>query len=539
MLRIALRQGRRGLVAATALAAVNGLALAFGYAAIAGTAPASRAAFAAQMELLGRQLTFLLPVPEQVATLAGFLQWRHFGALPLVYAVWALLAAAGAARGDEERGQVEQWLATGLSRSRYLAARGAAFALLVSLSVALAVTATLLGSVLAGGDTLPAGGLVAQGAALVALSLACFAIGLAAAQLAVTGRAAAGAAALVLGVAFLIAGAARSGALEAIAPLSPFWQYDRTRALLEGGALDLPSLAALAGMATFAGGLAFVAFARRDLGSSVLPRRISHGAAQRVPAGRPSLRLPVIASLDRQAAGLLGWGAALAALALFLGSLLPTMIGIAKDVPLLRLMVLRGAIADLDAAFVGAVWGNTALLALSAYAISQVAGWVADEADGRLEMALSAPVPRSRIVLERAAVLTLGTAFLVAVATAALAAMTRASGLAVDLGALAGASALLVPLVVAFGAIGAALIGWWPRAAVVILGVVAAESYFIQQLAPMLDFPDAVRRLSLFELYGAPLVLGPSWSGLATQLGIVVVGFGVALFSMSRRDIAR
>lgn len=539
MLRIALRQGRRGVIAATAFAAVNGPAQAFAYAAIAGSTPAARAAFAAQIELLGRQLTFLLPVPTQVDTLAGFLQWRHFGALPLVYGVWALLAAAGAARGDEERGHVEQWLAAGISRLRYLAARAAAFTLLVSLSVAVTCVVAALGAVLAGGDALPAGALLAQGAALVALSLACYGIGLLAAQLAVTGRAAAGLAALVIGVAFLVAGAARSGVFEGVAPLSPFWQYERTQALLDGGSLDARSLAILVAIAVATAGCAIVAFARRDLGSSVVPRRVARAGAQRIPSRRPSLRIPVLASLDRQAAGLLAWTASLAGIAFFLGSLLPTMIAIAKDVPLLRLMVLRGAIADLDPAFVGAVWGNTALLVLSAYAITQVAGWVSDETEGRLEMALSAPVPRAHIVLERAAALAGGTAVLVVAGTAVLGAMTRASGLSVDLGALAGASALLLPLVMAFGAIGATLIGWWPRAAVVILGVVAAESYFIQQLAPVFDLPDVVRSLSLFELYGAPLILGPDWPGLATQLAIIVLGFGIALVSMSRRDILR
>jgi len=536
--RIALRQGRPGFLATTAIAAFNGIAQAFGYAAIAGDSPAARAAFASQMELLGRQLTFMLPVPTQVDTLAGFLQWRHFGTLPLVFGVWALLAATGSARGDEERGHVEMWLAAGLARVRYLFARVGAFATLASISVAVTCGATLLGAALTG-DTLPLAGLVAQGAVLLAVTLCWYAIGLVVAQLTVTGRAAAGIGAVLMGALFLVNGAARNGGLEAIALLSPFWHFERSRPLLVGGNLDVASTLVLAISALVATALAGALFVRRDLGSSALPRRISRAPAVREPSRRATLRMPVIAGIDRQASGLIAWAAALAALGLMLGSLLPTMIRLAKEVPLVQLMVLRGGTGDLDSAFLGAVWGSTALLVLSFYAIAQVAAWAADEADGRLEMALSAPVTRSRIVLERAATLAVGATFLVLVASLVVGAVTRAQGLSIDPARFAGSSALLVPLVVAFGAIGALLIGWRPRVAVWLLGFVTVASYFIQQLAPMFQFPEFVRNLSLFELYGTPLLFGPNWGGLVAQLGIIVGGFGAALVAMSRRDITR
>jgi len=538
MLRIALRQGRAGVIAATAIAAFNGIAQALGYAAIAGDTPATRAAFAAQMELLGRQLTFLLPAPTQVDTMAGFLQWRHFGTLPLVYAAWALLAATGSSRADEERGYVEMWLAAGLARFRYLAARAGAFTLYAAISAAITCAATLLGATLAGG-TVPLTGLLAQGVALVALTLCCYGLGVLVSQLMVTGRNAAGTGAAVLGTLFLVAGAARSGGLDAIAPLSPFWQYERSRPLISGGTFDVMSVAWLVAISMFATALAAMLFLRRDLGASALPRRVSHAPAVRDPAMRPTLRIPVLAGIDRQLGGLVGWAIALGAFGLFLGSLLPTMIRLAKEVPLIQLMVLRGGAGDLESGFVGAVWGSTALLVLSCYAIAQVAGWVADESDGRLEMALSAPVTRSRIVLERAATLFVGASLLVIVASVVIGGVTRAQGLSVDLARFAGASALLVPLVVALGAIGAVLIGWRPRAAVWLLVLVTVASYFIQQLAPMFGFPDVVRNLSLFELYGTPMLLGPNWAGLAAQLAIVVVGFGAAALAMSRRDITR
>jgi len=93
----------------------GGLLNAVGFAQIAGDTPAARAVFAQQMELLARQLTYLLPAPAQLDTMAGYLTWRWFGSAVLVYAFWALLAATGAGRGDEERGRGLRMGAMGVS----------------------------------------------------------------------------------------------------------------------------------------------------------------------------------------------------------------------------------------------------------------------------------------------------------------------------------------------------------------------------------------------------------------------------------------
>src|SRR6266849_2976254 len=83
--------------------AAGGLLNAVGFAQIAGDTPAARALFAQQMELLARQLTYLLPVPAQLDTMAGYLTWRWFGSAVLIYAFWALLAGAGAGPECPER----------------------------------------------------------------------------------------------------------------------------------------------------------------------------------------------------------------------------------------------------------------------------------------------------------------------------------------------------------------------------------------------------------------------------------------------------
>src|SRR5256712_8955578 len=105
------------------LVAAGGFINAVGFAQIAGDTPAARAIFAQQMELLARQLTYLLPAPAQLDTMAGYLTWRWFGSAVLIYAFWALLAGTGAGPRDEERGLVELWLSTRASPMSLIATR--------------------------------------------------------------------------------------------------------------------------------------------------------------------------------------------------------------------------------------------------------------------------------------------------------------------------------------------------------------------------------------------------------------------------------
>jgi hypothetical protein len=48
-----------------------------------------------------------------------------------------------------------------------------------------------------------------------------------------------------------------------------------------------------------------------------------------------------------------------------------------------------------------------------------------------------------------------------------------------------------------------------------------------------------VRKLSLFELYGKPLVKGVDWSGEWTIVAVAVVGLAVAATLMQRREVGR
>jgi ABC-2 type transport system permease protein len=539
LLRLALRSHRAGVLAATLVGAAGGLLNAILFAQIAGDNPAARAGFAQQMEVLGRQLTYLLPIPAQLETMAGYLAWRWFGTAVLLYAFWALLAGTGAGRGDEERGLVELWLSTGVSRLRLIGARVAGFATVAALSIAVMLAVTDIGAAI-GQEPLSLGPLVLEGLAIWVLTLFVFAFALVVAQLVTTRRSATGIAGIVVLALFMLNAAARSGVeLGPARWLSPFYLYERSAPLLRGGSLDVAGTSALAIGAVVLVVLAVGAFVRRDIGGPLLRGAPRSARVEWRPTADPLLRAPVLAIVDQQRVWIVAWALGLALLAGFLTSIAKTMVDAfgSSDIPLLRAYFERAGI-NAYADFVGVIWFSTLLLLISLFVVAQVNGWAADDAEGRLEVILSAPVSRARVVVERIAALVFASALIVAASSLAVYLTARSTGISLPGGRFVVASAAVLPVGYAFAGIGHALVGWRPRVAVVALGALAVVGYFAQQFVPLFQWPDWVNNISLYALYGTPMSKD-DWSGIATLVGIGTIGTAVAVAAMRRRDVGR
>lgn len=536
LLRLAIRSHRTGAIAMAAIGAVAGLLNGVGFEQLVGTSPAERHTFAAQMEIIGRQLTYLLPAPVRLDTMGGYLTWRAFGTVALVYVFWALLAGTGAARGDEERGLVEEWLAAGVSRLRWLATRTAGFAIALAASILATVVATAAGAAFVN-DPLDAGSSLQEAVILYAIAFVGFGIGVAVSQLVVTRRSASSLAAVVVIATYVLNASARSGVdIGTVRYLSPFYFFDRSTPLVAGGTFDVGANIALLTTSGILIALGAVAFARRDLGGSVV-RLGGNGPTRPTaqPARDPLLRLPVLAAVDQQRWWTVGWAIGISLLAYLLISLTRSIIDGLAAIPSLRVYIERlglGAYAD----FVGVIWFSTALLILSVLTVVQVNGWAADDAEGRLETVLSTGASRPRIVLERIAALLVMVGVVAAASTIVVAVTAADFGIDVPSDRLIIATVLMLPVAFAFGAIGHALVGWRPRLAVLLLGAVAVVSYFTQEFAPLFSWPEWVRNTSFFALYGTPMTK-VDWTGIGTLLAIGTFGTAAAIVSLQRRDV--
>jgi len=535
LIRIALKQQTVGLIALGLAGVLGGVLNALAFIQIAGTTPAERAAFAQQMTLLGAQLSYMLPVPVHIDTLSGYLEWRLFGFIVLVYAIWAAIAGSGSGRGDEERGLVEQWLAAGVGRTRYIITRVAVFAAVATVVIGAMQLSILLS---AGGEPLPAGELLAMAVNLLAATLCSYGIALVIAQLVTTRRAAGGIAAGLLIALFLINGAGRTADLGAVRWLSPFYHFERSRPLTNAGSLDVGAISVLFGAAVVLTTIGIVTFARRDLGGTALPGASRESRATRSPSRDPLLRLPVLGPLRQQRIWVAAWLVGFVALSASLISITRTIVDslTSSEVPFLRAYFDRAGLGVYDS-FVGVIWLSTAMLLLSAYAIIQVASWSADDAEGRLATILSAPVSHARVILERLATLLVAVGLIAAASAVAVYVVAAGQGITLDGGRVALAAALLLTIPFAFGSIGQFVSASRPRIAVVALSAVAVLSYFVQQFVPLFDLPDWVANLSLYTLFGTPMSGDIKWGGVAGLVGIGTVATAASLIALRRRDV--
>ena len=531
----ALRQGRWGIAGFSALTFVITLLNTIAFYRVAGQTPAERAAFARSITVLAGQFTVLLAPPFRADTVGGFVQFRVYGALAILVAVWAVAAAAGT-RADEERGLLEAVLATGVSRADAIAARFLAFAA----GAVVVATAAALGFALGVDrtqDVIDASSMLGASVLVTGIALASYAVALLVTQI-VSGRFAAAASGIVLLALFLTNSLSRT--IDALVPwrvLSPFYYYDRSQPLSPGGTFDVRATEVLFATAVVAAVAAALAFAFRDLGSPLMriPVR-SHPPARDVSAV-PFWRVPVVRGLYDRRIGLIVWMAGFAALAALFVILTKQIVQPLLDIAALRPYINSIIKGDIYPSFLGFLWFAFGQLLIAGYAITQVGRWSAEDGDGRLELVLSQPVSRTAVVLERAAILALGVLAIAVAGGVAVALEARSQAIVLDTGRLATASVLLVPFAGFFAAIGSLLAARVPRATVGLLGGFAFVTYFVDQLAPAFKWPSWVEDLSPFHLYGQPLSSGVDGTGLTIMLAVVLVGFVASAFLLERRDV--
>lgn len=544
MFRYALRLHRGGMIGYGAALALTAVATGATYAKLAGITAASRAAFAGNFTSLAGQFSALMPAPHGLDTLAGYLLWKGWGALPILVAVWAVLAATGAARGDEDRRLVDAWLAAGTPRRGVVGARIAAFGCAAAVSAAALAAGSLLGSGGPGGG-LAAGGLAGQTLAFWLLTVACFALCYLVAQLPASTRAAqAAAGGLLLALYLLEVGGRTDPALHAVAWLSPFKWYDATDALAPGGRLDVAGVILSAALIAAAGLLSALAFQRRDVGGALWPATGSRARARREAAPSRALGWPVARLLRRERGAILMWIVIIGLVSVFMVAFAHTVVADLSAVtsPLTGVPGLQAFFTTAGqgayVSFIAVFWCGVTQLLLAGLAAQLVSAWASDDTGGILVAALSRPVSRGGVVLERAAAAAVALVAAAAVAGLAAALTAAADGASLPLGRLVGATALLVPFGLTFAAAGAAAGGRWPRAAAGVLGAFAFLSFFYSELRLLMGWPGWVDNFSVFRLYGSPLSAPPYWTGLWVMLAIVAAGFALAVWALRGRDVA-
>lgn len=467
-------------------------------------------------------------------SLGAYVYFQVFCYLAIMAGLMSTFFVTRHTRADEERGRAELVGAAPIRRTSPLAA-----------TIIVGVLANaVLGSVVTLG--MMGGGLEAAGAWLAGLATAAvgvsfIGIGALAAQLAPTSRAANGIGAAAVGAAFLLRaagdalGTRADDALSVTSAwpswLSPIGWGQHVYAFTRQDAAPLLLAAALAAL-TAAAALAIQA--SRDLGSSLLPER--RGRA----TGPASLRSSVGLAWRQQWPSIIGWaigGAVLGALAGSLAGRIADVQDLADQLQELLASFVPGGTGQLIDLLVGAILGIAGILAAAAgaQAIMRARG---EEADGRAELVLAAPVHRTGWLLGYV---------LVAVVSAVAVALT--AGLFAGLTFLGsgadsdrfwssiGAGVVQLPAALTFIALTTLVFAVAPRATVAVGWAAIGVGFVIGQFGGILQVPEWVRDASPFTHTPGLPAADVEWSGVWWLLGISVVLVVISAVVVRRRQL--
>lgn len=504
----------------------------------AGTTPQSQAEFGRATTLVAKQFAFLIPVPVHPETLGGYEQYKWLAGAIVMMMIWAGLVGVGVGRGDEDRGLTPEWLVSGVSRTRLLLARSAAFGLVVLVACFASVIGISAIAPFVQQDA-NVGGELLKGISMAVGLFSGYALALLISQLPPERQTATalGVGALVL--LLVVNGIADTiDSLSWIGVISPFHWMEQTSTAAPGGTFDVPATLGLAVVAAALLVIAFPAFNRRDIGSGLVGWRLRTHHVARTASRNPLLRWPFTEGLWEQRVGLLIWAASTFFLAAVMVSVTKSVTEALLAAPSIAALFQRIMPGSLYTSMLGLIYFSFALLVLAGYAVVQVSRWSAQDQDGRVELLLSSPVSRSAVIVNRA--LEFALASLLIVLGGYLGVLTKlpTAGFSVDTGHLLIASALMWPFTLAFGGLGIAVASRWPRIAVAFLAAFAVVQYFLGDLAPLFKLPGWVANLSFFHLYGNPLADGGSWTPVFWMMLVFLAGFGAALVLMQRRDVA-
>jgi ABC-2 type transport system permease protein len=491
--------------------------------------PGGSQALAASVAAGAEAMRLLRWPAERLDTLGGYVTYHNVILFNVLLAVYGVIQGARDIRGGEERGTLEEVLATGHARSAVVRDRAVGFTLLaavIGLGLGLGVEAGL-----AFGDASDLGGALITMGTCALLAVVGYALGMLVSQVVGSARAASGIGAAVMCGLYLATNAVDS--LGPAAPfvrlVSPFHHANASRALVPGYGFDPLATAALVGMAVVMFALAAWAFQRRDYAAPLWVRRV--GAARSDDAAIGPVTVPhrmlgsvAAATVRRGWVGMAVWSGCTAAFVWMFAALQPAVMDVWSEFDFLDAMT--GAIGTTSAE--DAYWsyiGEFVTPVIAAYVITQASGWVADLAQGRVEIALSGPVTWTMLVRGRLVATTAGVAAILAATVMGLVIGATAVGSSIDPVGISRMVAMGLLFGVALAAVAAIAVAVVRRPVVVtVLAVLVGASYLVAFLVPMFGWPDWLNRMSVFWAFGHPYLRVPTASGLAVLIVLAVVG---------------
>ncbi|MFI5275029.1 MAG: ABC transporter permease subunit, partial [Ktedonobacterales bacterium] len=491
-------------------------------------------------------------------TPGGYITFKIMGTMPVILGIWAVLAGSRMTRGEEESGALDILLSTPQSRLRLITQKVLALAAATGL-ISLLMGLLMLAGMASAKSAVPKEVSVDPVAALAAgfnVGVGAFLFGALALLLAqFMGRGtAAGWSGGLMAFFYVLEGTGRSvNGASGVRPFTPIYYYDKSYPLIPDRGMDWGAFAVLIVLCVVLVAVAVPLFLRRDVGRSVLAdstfgRGVKHttqpaGQVLARETGDIWVRGVGIQALRRQGAAIFWWVLALMVFAGFMVTvaktfesqikqLLGTNPGYAK--------LFSGADLSTNAGFLSAIVFSYVPLLLPIFSGVLAYRWATDQDQGRLELVLSTPQSRWRVVLERYGMVLVATVIATLGIWLAVVICAQASGFAIDQGRMAEATFGILPLALITASVVFALAGLLPPVAVIgIMAVFVAVSFLADLLRTVFNLPTWALDLSIFHQYGTPVLDGLNWGAFVGLLAVAAVLLALGGWRFANADLDR
>ena len=455
-------------------------------------------------------------------TYGSMMSHQMLGFVALLVGIMSVLMVARHTRSEEETGRAELVRAAVVGRHAPLAA---ALTLTVAVNVALAVLLTLsLGSL--GLEGVTWGGALLYCAAHAAVGVTFAGVAAVTVQITEHARGAAGMGLAVVGAAYLVR-AAGDSAGSALSWASPIGWAQQTFAFVDDRWWPLLLNVAAAMLVAAIG---FALSVRRDLGAGLRAARRGRPEASRL------LATPLGFALRLHRAMLIGFGVAMLVLGMSYGPFLGDIEAMFADVEIFKEAMAQLGGASLVDSFVAMIVLILAIVA-AIYAVIATLRPRAEESSGRAEPVLATRLSRTGWLGSHVLIALVGGPVMLLLAGLALAASGAPT---VDeeglFGNVVAASAAYIPALWVTIGVAVALVGWFPRAAV-LTWLVVVYAGVVGYFGTILQFPDWMNNLSPFGHVPRLPVEEFSWTPLLILTAIAAGLIALGLYGFRQRDI--
>lgn len=487
-----------------------------------------------------------ITTPEGYATfrITGF-----FG--PILLCIWPMLAGARMVRGEEERGSLDLLLATPQSHGRVLIEKILAFVLAMVLIGLMIGLGTIAGEASAK-ETVDVWRALGAGLQMSLIAFFFGALALLLSQVLTSRGAAAGWAGALMVLSFLLDGTGRmidNGVW--LQRFSPLYYYDLNKPLIPTYPANFGATALLLGLSIVFVIVSVLLFIGRDVGGTALAirnrsvRKHTVSIVQTLERARSDVfgRTVGLRAFRAQVVPIFWWLLGLIVYGAWTTLLIPSFEELIKKIlgssPVFA-KLFNGQDAGTNAGFLAIIVFAFLPAIAVIFTMVQALTWSSDLDNGRLELVLSTPRSRFRVVLERFGAVFVATLLAPLLVWLTVLLSARAINISLDAGNVAAASFGMLPLELIAVTLIFALAGRLRYGAV--LGIICtyiALAFLVEFLRSLLNLPDWVVTFSIFHQYGSPVTDGWKWGPFFTMIGVAVVLLALGVFQFIKSDIER